>query len=117
MRVRGRAFAQPMIGIGESVFYRYPGKGPHHHPQGNVGALGAEGVFLGYNRSSNTFAIGDMQGNITAARSVTRRPSQDRWSADNLANSNAHKLTNTNNLANTNAHSSHTLHGPRSVCL
>ena len=86
MRVRGRAFAQPMVGLGESVFYRYPSKGPKHHPHGNIGALGAEGVFLGYNRTSNTFVIGDVDGHIVTSRSITRRPEQDRWNADQLAN-------------------------------
>ncbi len=35
-RVRGRAFGQQLVGFGECVLYRYPGKGPHHQPDGNV---------------------------------------------------------------------------------
>ena len=39
-RIRGRAFGQPLVGLGESVLYKHPTKGPHHNPQGNVGAQG-----------------------------------------------------------------------------
>ena len=85
MRVRGRAFGQYVIGIGESVLYRYPTKGPKHHPHGNVGALGAEGIFLGYNRGSNTFIVSDENGDITTARSITRRPECDRWDPEAMA--------------------------------
>ena len=45
-RVRGRPFNQQMFGFGESILYRYPNKGPFHAPDGNVGALGAEGLSL-----------------------------------------------------------------------
>ena len=84
MRVRGRAFAHPMVGMGEAVLYRHPSKGPRHNPQGNVGALGAEGVFLGYSRTSNTFIVSDTNGDIVMSRSITRRPAQDRWDAETL---------------------------------
>ena len=56
-RVRGRAFNQQLVGFGEGVLYRYPGKGPQHQLEGNTGALGAEGLFIGYNIYSNTFRI------------------------------------------------------------
>ncbi len=85
MRVRGRTFGQPMVGIGESVLYRYPTKGPRHNPHGNAGALGAEGTFLGYNRNSNTFIISDENGDMTTARSITRRPEKDRWNPEAMA--------------------------------
>jgi hypothetical protein len=74
-RVRGRPFGQQMLGFGESVLYRYPNKGPLHAPDGNTGALGAEGTFLGYSTGSNTFRVMSDQG-LVAARSMTRR-SQD----------------------------------------
>ena len=56
-RIRGRSFAQPLVGFGEKVLYKHPLKGPRHNPAGNVGAQGGEGVFLGYNRTNHTFWI------------------------------------------------------------
>ena len=41
-RVRGRAFGQPLVGLGENVLRKHPTKGPHHDPQGDVGAQGGE---------------------------------------------------------------------------
>ena len=64
MRVRGRVFAQPMVGIVEKVLYSLPCYGPLHDPQGNVGALGAEDILLGYDRYSNTFNISDSNGQV-----------------------------------------------------
>jgi hypothetical protein len=83
-RVRGRPFHQQLLGFGECILYRYPSKGPHHQPDGNMGALGAEGVFLGYNRMSNTYIVANDDG-FVATRSVTRRPEAERWRADALA--------------------------------
>ena len=76
-RVRGRPFSQQLVGFGESVLYRYPGKGPQHQPDGNTGALGAEGVFMGYNLHSNTFRILGESGAV-APRSMTRRSQAER---------------------------------------
>ena len=83
-RVRGRAFAQQMVGFGESVLYKYPSKGPKHAPDGNIGALGADGIFLGYSRSSNTFVVATKDGIVTA-RSITRKSESDRWLPEHLA--------------------------------
>ncbi len=82
-RVRGRAFAQQLLGFGETVLYRYPAKGPQHAPDGNTGALGKEGVFLGFNRGSNTFHIATADGYV-AARSISRVPEQERWKTSGL---------------------------------
>ena len=84
-RVRGRAFGQPLVGIGESVLYKHPIKGPHHDPQGNIGAQGGEGVFVGYNRTNHTFTISLENGRLVGARSITRRPERERWDADALS--------------------------------
>ena len=84
MRVRGRPFAQQMIGFGESVLYKFPSKGPKHAPQGNVGPLGDDGIFLGFSWFSNTFIVGTKNG-VIAVRSVTRKPESDRWIPDDLA--------------------------------
>ena len=85
MRIRGRAWSRPLIGIGESVLYRHPSKGPLHHPDGNVGALGEEGTFVGYSRTSNTFMVANTTGHVVACRSVTRKHEGDRWCADAMS--------------------------------
>jgi len=84
-RVRGRAFGQPLVGIGENVLYKHPTKGPRHNPQGNVGPQGGEGVFVGYNRNNHTFTVSLEDGQQVSVRSITRRPERERWSADALA--------------------------------
>jgi hypothetical protein len=84
MRVRGRPFAQQLIGFGESVLHKYPTKGPRHDPHGNVGALGADGVFLGFSRYSNTFMIWTGK-ECVPVRSVTRKPESDRWLPEAIA--------------------------------
>ena len=83
-RARGRPFGQQMLGFGESVLYRYPGKGPQSQPTGNMGALGRDGVFLGYDPFANTFIVHNEQG-FVASRSITRRPERERWQAESLA--------------------------------
>ena len=83
-RTRGRPFSQQVVGFGEVVLYRYPAKGPQHDPHGNVGALGAEGVFLGYNRSSSTFVVGLADGSCVETRSVTRTSMNERWVSEKL---------------------------------
>ena len=83
-RARGRPFRQIVLGFGEKVLFRYPGKGPRSPPTGNTGALGAEGVLLGYHRSSSTFLIHTDE-ELVHARSIMRRPSSERWSAESLS--------------------------------
>ncbi len=82
-RVRGRAFAQQLLGFAETVLYRFPSKGPQHAPDGNIGALGKEGIFLGFNRGSNTFHVATADGYV-AVRSISRVPEQERWKASGL---------------------------------
>jgi hypothetical protein len=74
-----------IVGLGETVLYKHPTKGPRHDPQGNVGAQGGEGVFVGFNRTNHTFIVSLEDGQLVSARSETRRPAQDRWDADALA--------------------------------
>ena len=76
-RARGRAFHQQLVGVAECVLYKFPGKGPQHAPDGNMGSTGCECVFLGYSRQSNTFIVHTVNG-IIHARSITRRPEGDR---------------------------------------
>ncbi len=82
-RVRGRPFRQQLLGFGEVVLYKFPLKGPRHQPDGNMGATGGEGIFVGYDRQSNTFMVETEAGPVRA-RSVTRRPERDRWSAKGI---------------------------------
>ncbi len=83
-RIRGRPFGQQLVGFGESLLYRYPSKGPRHAPDGNLGALGHDGTFLGYDRFSNTFVLETTNG-LVQARSITRKPETERWSAERLS--------------------------------
>jgi len=87
-RVRGRAFRQQLLGFGEAVLYKFPVKGPKHQPDGNMGTTGGEGIFVGYDRQSNTFMVETEAGPVRA-RSVTRRPELERWSAEGIARINS----------------------------
>ena len=51
-----------------------------------MGAVQAEGIFLGYSRRANTYVLATEDGKRVEARSVTRRPAQNRWSSEKLAN-------------------------------
>ncbi len=77
-RSRGRAFNQRLLGFGERVLYKLPGKGPRHDPDGNMGTGWLEAIFLGYKRSSNSYILATKDG-ITTARSLARRPMANRW--------------------------------------
>ena len=83
-RVKGRSFGQQVLGFGESVFFKRPVKGPAAQPEGSMGAVQSEGVSLGYSRNSNTYLVGTAEGRVEA-RSLTRRPEPNRWSAERLA--------------------------------
>ncbi len=83
-RARDRPFRQHLLSFGENVLYKFPNKGPAHNPTGNMGAQGAEGVFLGYSVATNCFKIATATG-YTTARSITRRPVDDRWIAEAMA--------------------------------
>jgi hypothetical protein len=82
-RVKGRPFGLQSVGFGESVFFKKPTNGPHAQPDGNMGAVQSEGVFLGYNRSTNTYVLGTAEGRFES-RSVSRRPEQNRWNAERI---------------------------------
>ena len=82
-RVKGRPFGMQSIGFGESVFFKRPTKGPNAQPDGNMGAVQSEGVFVGYNRSTNTYILAS-EGGKFESRSVSRRPEQNRWSAERI---------------------------------
>ena len=82
-RARGRAFGQKIIGFGEKVLFKLPTKGPH--APANMSARWADAVLLGYSPSSNTYILSDSEDRIVTARSLSRLPMQNRWSADALA--------------------------------
>jgi len=73
-RIKGRPFGLQVIGFGEAVFFKRPVKGPDAQPEGNMGAVQAEGTFIGYNRSTNTYILATPDGQKMESRSVTRRP-------------------------------------------
>ena len=50
-----------------------------------MGPLGAEGVFLGLHRSSNSYVVATSDGKCVRTRAVTRRPERERWDAQALA--------------------------------
>ena len=50
-----------------------------------MGPRGAEGIFLGIHRSSNSYLIGTSDGQCTRARAITRRPERERWNPQALA--------------------------------
>ncbi len=61
-----------------------PSKGPHAQPDGNTGANWADGIFLGYSRSSNTYKVATDKG-MKYPRSLERVPEPERWSRGVLA--------------------------------
>ena len=83
-RARGRNFGCNGLNFAELVLYKLPTKGPMRNPDGNMGSQWAEGAFLGYDRSSNTYRIHTATG-VVSARTMRRRPENERWSADRLA--------------------------------
>ncbi len=83
--IRGRPFGQKLIGFGEVVLWKLPTKGPASQPEGNMGARWSTGVFVGYNRSSNTFIVMTEDGK-KAVRSINRYPEQTRWNAEAISN-------------------------------
>ena len=66
-----------MLGIGEGVIFKFPAKGPQSDPAGNMEQQWGEGVFLGYDRGSNTFLVGNAD-SINEARTITRKPLDQR---------------------------------------
>ena len=83
-RARGRSFTQQILGFGESVLYKLPAKGPGSQPDGNMGTRWKDGIFIGYNKSSNAYILSTENGLVTS-RSLSRLPEPARWSADALA--------------------------------
>ena len=83
-RVRGRPFGQQMLGFCEGVLHKIPGKGPQHNPDGNMGTRWRESIFVGYSRTSNVYMTINEDG-LHQARSIKRRPIDDRWRPDDVA--------------------------------
>ncbi len=83
-RLRGRGFGQRLVGFGESVHYKQPAKGPQHDAKGNMGPRMMPGIFLGYNKVSNTYRVLNAEGQMIKARGILRRPLADRWREEDL---------------------------------
>ena len=79
-RARGRPFAQQLLGFGEVCLYKLPTKGPQHNAEGNMAARWAQGLFVGYSRSSNSYLIATDDG-VKTSRELMRRPFPNRWDA------------------------------------
>ena len=56
-RIKGRTFRQLLLCFGERILYKLPSKGPNSAPDGNMGSKWRDGVFPGFNRSSNTYIV------------------------------------------------------------
>lgn len=84
-RVRGRPFAQRLVGFGEKVLHKLPVKGPQSAPDGNMGTRWKESVYLGHSITANVYVTANSDGGISRSRSLYRRPESERWSADALA--------------------------------
>ena len=82
-RARGRNFAQKLIGFGEQILYKLPMKGPQ--AAGNMEAKWADGAFVGFSWTSNTYVIETREGGITTARSLRRVPMPNRWCPETLS--------------------------------
>ena len=83
-RVKGRAFNQRLLAFGECILHKLPTKGPRSQPDGNMGTKWDDGVFLGFNRSANTYIVATTEG-IVNVRSIYRRPQANRWDFSKLA--------------------------------
>ena len=83
-RIGGRKFNQLVLGFAEAVLYKLPSKGPRANPDGNMGTRWLVGVFLGFGRPANTYVIGTDDG-IVNARTIYRRPLENRWALDKVA--------------------------------
>ena len=83
-RSRGRAFAMSSFSFGEKCHFKLPMKGPHKEKRGNSTDLWEDGIFFGYSYMSNEYVYANARG-VSTARSVTRRPVQERWSVDDMS--------------------------------
>ena len=84
-RVRGRAFGQRLGGFGERVRWKLQTKGPQHDKEGNMSARWVGGIFVGYNRKSNSYRIIDDNGDVQRSRALARKPMAERWSVEALS--------------------------------
>ena len=83
-RIKGGPFGLQIAGFGETVLYKHPTKGPQSQPDGNMGAVQSEGIFVGYSYNANTYTILTQDGKVDA-RSMTRRPEPNRWAPQRIA--------------------------------
>ena len=83
-RVRGRAFAQRVLGFGESILFKHAVKDPKTRMAGNMSSKWSEGVFLGYNRNANTYIVATGAG-VVYPRSLMRTPFAERWKHEAIA--------------------------------
>jgi len=82
-RVKGRPFALRLTGFAERVFWKLPGKGPGHQPDGNMAPTWGEGVFLGYSSVMNSYLVATKDG-VKTTRAMMRRPMEQRYSTQEV---------------------------------
>ena len=83
-RARGRAFGMRIHAFAESVWWKQPAKGPQHDQEGNMAPRQFPGIFLGYNKASNTYRIMTNDGNMVKARGLQARPEDEKWEPERL---------------------------------
>ena len=71
--------------FGERIWWKQPSKGPQHDTKGNMGPRQFPGIFLGWNKVSNTYRVLDENGHIIKARSAQARPYDEKWRPEQLA--------------------------------
>ena len=84
MRARGRPFRPRLVGFCETVLYKLPVKGPRHDVGGNMAPRWAQGLFVGYNRSTNGYLIATKEG-LKSSRALMRRPFENRWDLESIS--------------------------------
>jgi len=84
IRARGRPFNQQLCCFGEQIGYKFPGKGPQANPRGNMGPMWGSGTWLGINVMSGEHIVATQEG-VVYARGFTRRPCEEQWSVEAVA--------------------------------
>lgn len=83
-RVRRHTFTKRGVEFGEKVLYKLPMKGPEADARGSMDPRYKLGIVLGFSKNSPDYWVyGD--GQVRQYRSIQRRPSDDRWSAQMVA--------------------------------
>jgi hypothetical protein len=83
-RVRRHTFSKRGVEFGEKVLYKLPMKGPEADARGSMDPRYKMGIVLGFSKNSPDYWVFG-EGQVRQYRSIQRRPSDDRWSAEMVA--------------------------------